>query len=172
MPKRLPLTAESQKRRYGEFPFSTTHKRNNGQTLRDPFPGRRVDGERAEFTLWFIVGLRSWSFTGLFQHFHSQYYGRIKEELRHRMTTETVYCWFSLAGKKKLYTKNEYESNRKIKSTDFKGKIPRAIPRIRRIMSLWNRSSLVMLRTAKRKEIFCHQWPCHFKSGKYTRSGG
>lgn len=158
MPKRLPLTAESQKRRYGEFLFSTTHKRNNGQTLRDPFPGRRVDGERAEFTLWLIVGLMSWYFTGLFQRFHSPYYRRIKEELRHRMTTETVYCWCSLIGKRKL--KNEWESNTKIKSTDFKGKIPRAIPWIRRIMSLQKGSFLVILWTAKGKEIFCHPWPC------------
>lgn len=45
------MTAESQKWRYGKFPLSTTHKTSKTDLLRDPFPGRRVDGEGVEFAL-------------------------------------------------------------------------------------------------------------------------
>lgn len=51
MPKRLPLTAESQNWRYEEFPLSITSERKNTESLRDPVPARRVDSQRVEFSV-------------------------------------------------------------------------------------------------------------------------
>lgn len=130
----MPLTAELQRYRYGKFLSSTTHKRNNGEMFRIPFPGGRVNGKRAEFSQWLTGGLMSWSVPGSFCHHDSQCCGKIKAVGRYITTKETVWCWFDLGWKRQVL-ENEKELHIKIKSSDFKGKTPKAIPGAGRMRS-------------------------------------